>query len=107
MAETGMACPTGITANRAKTGAKQSMGASWYRKRVRPRGSTASLVSILRASAARKGMPPRAEPKTLIRLAPIRFWIMADHLRSATVSSAAEVMSTTSISSTRLATEAP
>ena len=48
-----------------------------------------------------------AEPNTLIRLAPIRFWIMADHLRSATVSSAAAVMSTTSMSRTRFAMEAP
>ena len=66
-----------------------------------------SLVTILRASARRKKIPPSEMPKSLIRFGPIRFWIMADHLRSPTVRAAAVVMTTPAMSRSTLATAAP
>ena len=107
MLPSGIAGPTGMIANSANTGANASAGASSKRTRVRPRGWVPSLVSILSASAARYGMPPSADPNTLIRFAPIRFWIIADHLRSATVRSEPEIIITTSISVRTFAIAAP
>jgi hypothetical protein len=66
-----------------------------------------SFVSILSASAMRNGMPPIELPKTLMRFGPIRFWIMADHLRSPTVRAAAVVMTTPAMSRSTFAIAAP
>jgi hypothetical protein len=46
-------------------------------------------------------------PKTVIRFAPMRFCISADHFRSATVRREAETMSRISIRVTTLAMDAP
>src|SRR3990172_7928709 len=66
-----------------------------------------SLVSIFSASAARKKMPPAELPRTRMRFGPIRFWIMADHLRSATVSAAPFVITIPTMRMTTLAMAAP
>ncbi len=96
-----------MIANSARMGAKESTGARSNRNFVLSAGWKRSFVSILMASAMTKGMPPRAEPKTRIRFAPIRFWMSADHFRSATLRSVPEIITKTSISVRMFAIAAP
>jgi hypothetical protein len=88
-------------------GANAIIGASSNRSFERCDGSMFSFVSIFSASAMRNGMPPSVRPKTRIRFGPTRFWIIADHLRSPTVSAEAVIIWTTSMMKTTHARAAP